>query len=177
MLNRELQSYGSCEYYIEDVIALTDYLRNIDPQIDDALIKGFKQVCYFASFNGSVKLLNKKKEFELCTKWTSVRKQVKLAMYVKRQPKPRPSDADFDNHGGRNQEELDIDDLTTMTEEDKTKEIMDMEPLAMQWCEVISQNPPHLDVQFRPLTAMATTSFMMQLPQASSFNLIVSWLL
>ena len=58
-----------------------------------------------------------------------------------------------------------------MTEEDKTKEIMDMEPLAMQWCEVISQNPPHLEVQFRPLTAMATTTFMMQLPQASSSNL------
>ena len=128
-------------------------------------------MCYFASLNGSVKLLNKKKEFELCTKWTSVRKQVQLAMYVKRQLKPRPSDADFDNHGSRNQEELDIDYLTTMTEEDKTKEIMDMEPLAMQWCEVISQNPPHLDVQFRPLTAMATTTFMMQLPQASSFNL------
>ena len=103
MLNRELQSYGSCEYYIEDVIALTDYLRNIDPQIDDELIKGFKQVCYFASLNGSVKLLNKKKEFELFTKWTSVRKLVKLAMHVKRQLKPRPSDADFDNHGSRNQ--------------------------------------------------------------------------
>ena len=96
MLNRELQSYGSCEHCIEDVIALTDYLRKTDPQIDDELIKGFKQVCYFASFNGSVKLLNKKKEFELCTKWTSVRKQVKLALYVKRQLKPRPSDADFE---------------------------------------------------------------------------------
>ena len=172
MLKHDLQSYGECEHFMDDVLSVTDYIRKIDPSIVDDVIKGYKQVCYYASLNGSVKLVNKKKgkvEIETFTKWTTVRKLVKLSVYNKSKLKPRPSDVDFETA----KSEMDNSYLASISDEEKTQVIQDMEPLAVQWCQVIAQNPSHLEAQYRALTAMATTSFMMKLPQASHSIVLV----
>jgi len=154
---------------MDDVLSVTDYIRKIDPSIVDDVIKGYKQVCYYASLNGSVKRVNKQKQIETLTKWTTVRKLVKLSVYNKSKLKPRPSDVDFETA----KSEMDNSYLASISDEEKTQVIQDMEPLAVQWCQVIAQNPSHLEAQYRALTAMATTSFMMKLPQASHSIVLV----